>query len=378
MTSKDHCQNTDSVRALDGSDEAPLHVDHQTNLDDMVPNATVFRQVNIMVDRDRGNDANLALGQFQATVRAFQEDGSSGPVQQTRKIPKWRDALLTLLMFLTVLFACLAYFGRLSWLFAGATVLLCAALLALPLWLEHRNWVKEAQRLDFEREHARTGMDPAVYERARKKRRQLILLGVFGALLLTGGIYALARVIYMQEHPDTDCRVCIAAPAYALDADIPAMEAYLASLVGDADGNGEVLTPVDMMELASGAWRCSGTFMGADLYIESLVEDGTVYALDQRYTLFLLVDWGYGDSNPVQNFKFYKHCAKLPEELRTAENAIGTSDRYHRAYRMDLRGTKLMNAAGFSDIPVYACISKSATEEEYEFAVDLLRKISAS
>lgn len=361
MTSKDHCQNTDSVRALDGSDEAPLHVDHQTNLDDMVPNATVFRQVNIMVDRDRGNDANLALGQFQATVRAFQEDGSSGPVQQTRKIPKWRDALLTLLMFLTVLFACLAYFGRLSWLFAGATVLLCAALLALPLWLEHRNWVKEAQRLDFEREHARTGMDPAVYERARKKRRQLILLGVFGALLLTGGIYALARAIYTQEHPDTDYRICFASVVELPAKKLSVLGDSIAPLVGDLDGNGKEITAIDLRIVSYGNMvSSSGTTYHTTVDFNDFVGSG-------EYPLLFLTNLEYQGFNASDGFKFYRYCRALPEDLADPDNL----------YWVDLSSSKLFAATDLTDIPVYGCISAGATETEYEFAVELLHKILA-
>lgn len=361
-----------NFKRLDELDEGPRHVDPQTDLDDMVPNATVFRQVNIMVDRDRGNDTNLALGQLQATVRGFREEPGAGPVQKTRKTPKWCNGLLALLMALTVVFGCLAYFGRLPWLVPGITLLLSAAILAIPMWLDHHKWLKAAQQADAKI------TSPEAYAKARKKRVYLLAAGTAGVLVLALGIFALAKYLYAQEHPDTDCRLCLASPAYETAVDIPAMEAELAALVGDADGNGAVLTPIDHMELAPGTWRYNGTFMAADLYIESLVESGGTHDLDQSYTLFLLVDQGYGQFNPFQNFKFYDHCARLPEDLRQPESTAAYADRYLQPYRLDLRGTTLMEAAGLSDIPVYACISKSATDEEYEFAVDILRKILAA
>ena len=48
---------------IDAMEEPPRHVVQQTDLDDMVPNARVFRQMNLMIDGDRSNNINVAFGQ---------------------------------------------------------------------------------------------------------------------------------------------------------------------------------------------------------------------------------------------------------------------------------------------------------------------------
>lgn len=372
-----------NFKRLDELDEGPRHVEAQVDLDDMVPNATVFRQVNIMVDRDRGNDVNLALGQLQATVRGFQEEGGSGPVRGKTKAPLWRRILTGCLIILLLILLISAQLSSTE--IPGITVLfwgdvgLLVLLWVIPLWLEHRNWVKTAQQEDLQRQQARSGVDPAVYERARKKRRQLILLGICGVLLLAGGIYALARTLYAQAHPDTDCRIFFAAPAGTdrLHPDIEAMEAMLGDMVGDVDGNGEVLALVDFGEIAPDSWFLNGEAQLGGIDLTGMVSNGGFYSDDTRYTLFFLADAGEEWMNPCTDFTFY-HRRNFAKDIPVDMDSLTPRERAMAAYRMDLSGTKLMEAAGLTDVTVYACISESATEEEYKLAVDLLRKISAS
>lgn len=355
-----------NFKRLDEMDEGPRHVELQRDLDDMVPNATVFRQVNIMVDRDRGNDANLALGQLQATVRGFRENGSSGPVRGKQTAPKWRRLLsggLTALLPILLITACLstgeiAIAGVLFWADLG----LLALLWAIPAWMAHRNWVREAQQADYTREHARTGVDPSVYERARKKRRRLILLGICGTLILAGGIYALAQTLYAQAHPETDYKVCFVSPADIAEKDLHSMEAALSPLVGDLDGNGEAITAVDLLIVQNSLiYRTenSGDYRASD-YLQKTVSGGA-------YTLYFMTDLLFADRWDHLDFSFRSHCRQLPADIADEEDP----------YRVTLHGVSMLENARLGELTVYGCISQAASEEEYAFAVELLRKILA-
>lgn len=41
----------------------------QTNLDEMVPDERVFRQVNLVMDRDKGNNKAIVIGQMRDMER---------------------------------------------------------------------------------------------------------------------------------------------------------------------------------------------------------------------------------------------------------------------------------------------------------------------
>ena len=87
---------------IDAMEEPPRHVVQQKDLDDMVPNARVFRQMNLMMDGDRSNNINVAFGQVNDLRHQAPEE--SGPVQEKHKIPRWQKILggiLSALMALT-------------------------------------------------------------------------------------------------------------------------------------------------------------------------------------------------------------------------------------------------------------------------------------
>lgn len=348
-----------NFKRLDELDEGPRHVEEQVDFDDMVPNAKVFRQMTVTVDRDRANDANIALGQLDATRRAFQEYTGTGPVQKTRKTPKWYNGLLAVLMILTVLFTCLAYFGRLSWVFAGISLLLCAGMLTLPLWMEHREWLKRAQQADAE------ATSPDAYAKGRRKRIYILAASFAGLLVLAGGIYLLAQVLYDQAHPTMDYRVCFVSPAYIPMDDLLAMEQTLAPLVGDRDGNGEILVSVDLNHV-TGAYDWTLTD-GLKTDTSAAIDD---FIADGPYPLILIADVESGFFD-LGWLKYPECCQRLPENL------TGEISRERDAYRMDLTGCPMLEAAGLRGLTVYGCISKAASDAEYQFATELLQKISA-
>ena len=73
---------------IDAMEEPPRHVVQQKDLDDMVPNARVFRQMNLMMDGDRSNNINVAFGQVNELRHQAPEE--SGPVQEKHSIPRWQ------------------------------------------------------------------------------------------------------------------------------------------------------------------------------------------------------------------------------------------------------------------------------------------------
>lgn len=55
----------------------------------------------------------------------------------------------------------------------------------------------------------------------------------------------------------------------------------------------------------------------------------------------------------------------MPEEMQVERNT----------YCVDVTGAELFRAVGIDDLPVYACIAEGATEEAYEAAVELLKRM---
>lgn len=342
-----------NFKRLDELDEGPRHVEPQVNLDDTVPNAKVFRQMTVTVDRDRLNDVNMAFGQLQATREAFLEGTGTGPVQKNSKHSKWYNLLLALLMILTVLCAVLAYFGRLPWVLAGISLLLTAGLLGIPLWLEHRRWLKNAQQADAE------NTSPEAYQRARKRRALLTLAGTAGVLVIALGVYALARVLYAQAHPIADYRVCFVSPVELPKEKLNDLGDAIARWTGDLDGNGKSVAAVDLRTATLGGMVSpSGTTYHTTVDFNEFVKSG-------EYPLFFFASLEYQGVNISRIFEFYHCCQALPDDLADPNDP----------YRADLSGAKVFTDTGLSEIPVYACISGAATEEEYAFAVELLRNL---
>lgn len=101
--------------------------------------------------------------------------------------------------------------------------------------------------------------------------------------------------------------------------------------------------------------------------------------LFRRYALHPVFPGGRGGRMDESLYGFYilspqKFCQGYscgygqPDTPRAGNGRLPNGSQRHEAY----------GGRGLTDVTVYACISESATEEEYKLAVDLLRKISAS
>ncbi len=73
---------------IDAMEELPRHVTPQHSLDDTVPSARVFRQVNLVMDSDRSNNVNVAFGQYNEARRTSPEE--SGSVLEAFRLPRWQ------------------------------------------------------------------------------------------------------------------------------------------------------------------------------------------------------------------------------------------------------------------------------------------------
>ncbi len=355
-----------NFRRLDEIEETRL-VQRQVNLDDMVPDARVFRQMNLVMDGDKANNINIAFGQYNELRRDTPPE--SGPVQRKAPAPRWCQILggvLTGLLILSILLIVLSGFfpnRYVSIVFRCGIVLLAArlALLGVPMCLEHRRWLKAAQQSDAARQG---GSGLSGYARERRRRRKWMLLGVLGVLILAGLIALLCRVLYAEAHPDTDLRVCFVAPAHISDRDLQHMEAALAPLAGDLDGNGEAVAAVDLLEVREGLWVRTDLgdvpmqdYLQPNAFQQS-VKPGT-------YLLYFLADLDVGQFNLCREFDFYRCCKKLPEDLADPDDP----------YRVTFQGSAPFQAADLEQLSVCGCIPNSVSPEEYELAVEMLRKI---
>lgn len=53
-----------NFRRIDAMEEPPRHMEPQVNFDETVPSARVMRQMNLALDKEKGNNINIAFGQY--------------------------------------------------------------------------------------------------------------------------------------------------------------------------------------------------------------------------------------------------------------------------------------------------------------------------
>lgn len=348
---------------IDAMEEPPRHVVQQKDLDDMVPNARVFRQMNLMMDGDRSNNINVAFGQVNELRHQAPEE--AGPVQEKHKIPRWQKILGGILSALMALTAVLGIYQALAhqWFEAGIWgpfllfLLLRLLLAAIPLWKSHRQWLQDAQKKDAES----GGSQYAAAQAAEQKRRnRLIALGVGGGVLAIVLIAVLCRVLYVQAHPQADYTVCMLTSRELSDHVALDFSKTLSPLVGDLDGNGTAVCQVEQ--------RVLGSY--ANAFTPDQVKD---IAYRGVYPLLLLVNYDipYLDdpvwNNAVTTLNRKQYCAPLPEDLPSEDG-----------YVVDLSQVPSMQSKYLGSLGLYACIPIGDSQEEYDFAVSILRQLLQS
>lgn len=338
-------------RHLDEMEEMPRQVEAQTNLDEMVPDERVFRQVNLVMDRDKGNNKAIVIGQMRDMER---ERGDTGPVQRKSREPRWYRALSGILSLLLVAGFLLALgygWNRKFWyVFFGlaATRMLWAG---IPAVVDHRRWLK-----------SNTQPDPEEVTRDRKRRKRLVLLGCLVLAVALGVSWGLYAIISSQVNPAADVRIQFYAQGYLTEKEVYTMGQSLSTLVEDLDGNGKNCGVVEFAQVHPEAFVMGENVQyNSPKYIENAMETGEIalFFLDNREYE------GYEGFTLCQDYRFYRCCHTLPEDLQVEDNP----------YCAEVTGIELFRCIGETDWPVYACISDAVSEEEYETAVELLRKM---
>lgn len=348
---------------IDAMEEPPRHVVQQKDLDDMVPNARVFRQMNLMMDGDRSNNINVAFGQVNDLRHQAPEE--SGPVQEKHKIPRWQKILGSILSAFMALMAVWGIYQALAdqWFDAGIWglfllfLLLRLLLAAIPLWKSHRQWLENAQKKDAET----GGRQYAAAQAAEQKRRnRLIGLGIGGGVLVIVLVAVLCRVLYAQAHPQADYTVCMLTTRELSDHVALDFSKTLSPLVGDLDGNGAAVCQVEQ--------RVLGSY--ANAFTPDQVKD---IAYRGVYPLLLLVNYDipYLDdpvwNNAVTTLNRKQYCAPLPEDLPSEDG-----------YVVDLSQVPSMQSKYLGSLGLYACIPIGDSQEAYDFAVSILRQLLQS
>ena len=348
-------------KRIDAMEEPPRHVIEQTGLDDMVPNARVFRQMNLVVDRDRSNNVNIAFGQYNDLRNQPPEE--SGPVQEAHSVPRWQKILGGMLTVLTLLVALLGLDHELAqqWFDYGIwgvfliVLLLRLLLAAVPLWQSHRQWQKDAQQKDAD---AGGSQYLAALAAEKKRRKRLIGLGAGSGILVVVLIVLLCRVLYTQAHPQADYSVCLLTTRLLNDRVAQDFSDVLSPLVGDLDGNGTALCTVDQRVLVFYS-DTDSLYMTAD-QVADCADQGT-------YSLLLLVDYALPyldnpqDRNAVTALNRSKSCAPLPEDIPSEDG-----------YLVDLSQVPALRSQFLGDLGLYACIPVGASQADYDTAVSLL------
>ncbi len=348
---------------IDAMEEPPRHVVQQKDLDDMVPNARVFRQMNLMMDGDRSNNINVAFGQVNELRQQAPEE--SVPVQEEYNIPRWQKILSSIFTVLTALMAVLGiyqaltdqWFDRGIWGMFLLFLLLRLLLAAIPLWKSHRQWLKNARQKDADI----GGSQYAAAQAADQKRcKRLIGLGAGGGILVVVLIVVLCRVLYAQAHPQADYTVCLLTARELSDHVALDLSKTLSPLVGDWDGNGTAVCQVEQRILGSHS---------SDLTPDQVRD----CAVQGTYPLMLLVDYeiyyleGSQWNNAATTLNRKQSCAPLPEDLPSEDG-----------YVVDLSQVPSMQSESLGDLGLYACIPIGDSQEDYDFAVSILRQLLQS
>lgn len=345
---------------IDAMEEPPRHVVQQTDLDDMVPNARVFRQMNLMIDGDRSNNINVTFGQVNDLRHQAPEE--SGSVQEKHSIPRWQKILggiFTALMALTGvlgIYQALAdqWFDRGVWGMFLLFLLLRLLLAAIPLWKSHRQWLKNAQQKDADI----GGSQYAAAQAAEQKRRnRLIGLGVGGGVLAIVLIAVLCRVLYVQAHPQADYTVCLLTARELSDHVALDFSKTLSPLVWDLDGNGTAVCQVEQKILGS-----HSSDLSPDQVRDCAVQGTYPLMLLVDYEIYYLDDPQWNNAATTLNRK--QSCAPLPENLPSEDG-----------YVVDLSQVPSMQSASMGDLGLYACIPIGDSQEDYDFAVSILRQL---
>lgn len=350
---------------IDAMEEPPRHVVQQKDLDDMVPNARVFRQMNLMMDGDRSNNINVAFGQVNDLRHQAPEE--SGPVQEKHSIPRWQKILGSILSAFMALMAVWGIYQALAdqWFDAGIWglfllfLLLRLLLAAIPLWKSHRQWLKTAQQKDAET----GGSQYAAAQAADQKRRnRLIGLGIGGGILVIVLIVVLCRVLYTQAHPQVDYAVGLLTSAELSPQVLSDLSAVLSPMVEDRDGNGTALCQVEQRVLY---WALPDD----PLYLTA--EDAADCAANGTYCLLLLLDYDHPNyendpqyRNAVNVLSRPASCAPLPEDIPSEDG-----------YFVNLSQVSALHCESLGDLGLYACIPIGASPEDYDMAVSILRQL---
>ncbi len=196
------------------------------------------------------------------------------------------------------------------------------------------------------------------------KKYALIALGVVAIIVL---YVVVTQVIKKVSHPTPDMSIVVACGKVVDFQMQDEMEQYLKPLVGDLDGNGRevaAVVPLHLRENEAIAQSGVGT-VGAESDADRLRS----YITGGEYKLYLLSDEVRGgvfraaDAYCTENY-----CRALPEDLAEEDNP----------YCTELTGCKLLAEQGLEKYPFYGCIQKDATDEEFDYMVEILRQIKAA
>lgn len=334
-----------NFRRIDAMEEPPRHTEPQVNFDETVPSARVMRQMNLALDKDKGNNINIAFGQYNE-LRRKETWAPGGPVQREAVTPKWYRILSALVSILLVIsFLLFLQDPYLSPARIGffSLLLFWIILAGIPPVVEHFRWLKQTP-----------SSDPAQWRKEQKTRFCKILICVFGAALLIAAVILLVLRQERLEHPPADYQILFSVPASLSHQDQLNMEQALSQLVGDLNGDGNAHTDIDLAIHRNGL---------------GLIDTKTgpqpleTYIGQSDYTLILITDLRPFGADHV--FPYQTVCAPLPEDLATD----------YTPCQVDLTDCPLLISADLEHLTVYGCISQNATQEEYEFAAELLRKI---
>lgn len=187
----------------------------------------------------------------------------------------------------------------------------------------------------------------------------LIALGVVVLIVL----YKLVTWgIHRASHPTPDITVVVGAELALQAEEEMDMEDLLETYMDDYDGNGKIVADVVALHLVENevieAYGLDQ--VGAETDIDKLRE----YMTEGDYTLFLLQD-EIASCPAVANYCNKSYCRSLPEDLADVDNP----------YYTELTGCKLFSDVGWERVPVYGCIHKEASDEQYAQAVNILRAL---
>lgn len=190
------------------------------------------------------------------------------------------------------------------------------------------------------------------------------LIGTIAVIVIIG-LFALTHILKQRNQVEPDYKLVFACSESLSQDVLDDIETAVGNVVGDVNEDGKVFIEIQDLRLVDS----SGGNIEEASSTGNLDDDFNrmaLYLANGEYTLFLLSDEPSGAfRGAATTYCEAGYFAPLPGDI--ADSVYDS--------RMDLSGAPFLKEVGLDEIPLYGCASDSASIENYEAAIEILRAL---